>query len=320
MICFHTVASEKWGIGNLKRMHLLAEKFLLSNIKFDFFVLSDSEINEELFYPWMRVYYDSNMLIEGIQQYINEYDYFIIDLPFLSEETIGFYNKYTNNNLITLNDYGVELLKPTLFFNGDALKSINFNCKMYRGIDYQIIDCQLKEHRPLTLKKINNIRKVGLIFGGADPGNYLEYLMEEEIDKYFEYIFILGPGISQQRRNFLKVKLEAFGYTYRDNPNIYNIFKEVDVVVALGGATAYEAMFLGVPIINVGYKHMKSYATYLKELGVASYVENIKNLTDFLNDHSNIDDIVRKRNCAFDFVDGKGIDRIYNVIVKECNI
>lgn len=318
MICFHTIATCQWGIGNLKRMQFLAETFRKEGYEIIFFVEIDYSISFSLLKDWMIPFYSRRELIEKINENINNIKCFIIDLPNNDNLSKNFYNSIGNNKLISINDDGLDLLQPNLFFNTDTVKEIpsTFKGEVYRGFEYQILAPDIKPYRRHKLENLKKVNNVALIFGGADPDRYLEYMLYNHSNSMINYHFIIGPGIDLKRKKKLITLCKEKDLKYYIDPCIYEVIQNVDCVVTLGGSTSYESMYIGTAVVAVKFKHMSRYIDYLTCNNMLMKVENISELNNFLENSRACELLNVTKKNAFNKIDGKGAERIKNKILE----
>ena len=110
-------------------------------------------------------------------------------------------------------------------------------------------------YEPIAIKE--HVEKVFISFGGADPQNYsdrlLEMICKPEYSKY-KFIVVLGRA-----KNNVESLLK-----YNDYPNIEVLFDvsnmpelmtSCDVGITSRGRTGYELAFLGIPSIAMAQNH-----------------------------------------------------------------
>lgn len=214
------------------------------------------------------IYYDSNQTdcalfgktthnlipVNGIVELFNivkekQYTVFINDILATSlDYMIGLHSVMPENGkIINFEDEGEGSSKADLVFN--ALDSEQTCGNIYGGEKYYIAPKVFLMYKPVIIKK--NVKKVFICFGGADPQNYTDRLLNIIINsKYQNLYFVIVLGRAKQNVDILMEYNSAENIDiYFDVKNMPELMSKCDVALTSRGRTAYELAILGIPPI-----------------------------------------------------------------------
>ncbi len=225
------------------------------------------EIADE-FYSKPDIYYDINQTdpkvfgstthklipVDGIAELFEvckreSYTIFINDILTTSiDYMIGLRSVLPNAKIINFEDDGEGVSKADLVFNalyhegGPQIKA---------GEKYYISGKAFMFYNPIEIKK--NVKKVFISFGGADPQNYSDRLLEiicAEEYKQYEFVVVLGRA-KHNVDNLLKYnKYDNIKVLY-DVSNMPELMSSCDIGITSRGRTGYELAILGIPSISM---------------------------------------------------------------------
>lgn len=230
------------------------------------------EIADE-FYSRPDIYYDINQTdpqvfgvtthtlipVNGIPELFNickekQYTIFINDILTTSlDYMIGLRSVLPTAKLINFEDDGEGILKADLVFN--ALYHDGDLPQVKAGEKYYISGKTFMFYEPIKIQE--KVSKVFISFGGADPQNYSDRLLniicKDEYKKY-KFIVVLGRA---------KYNVETLmGYNKYDNikvmydvSNMPEIMSSCDIGITSRGRTGYELAILGIPSISMAQNH-----------------------------------------------------------------
>ncbi|MFX1337554.1 MAG: glycosyltransferase [Promethearchaeota archaeon] len=274
-------------------------------------------------------YQTINDSIQEINEVLNSYnkifDFIILDLfeDFDNQE-------YLNNLKLFCSKLFVLSDEPKQFYiqvnavfafseNQESFNYNNLRTKYYTGLKYFPLHSKFQE---VPKKKVNKkVSKVLITFGGSDPNNFSGKLVSslKQLDLNVIYTLILGAGYSKE--NYHDIMREKFDNliikTNIKNMNEYLI--ETDICICSAGNTVIEALVCGVPCIVLPQTKLESErakALEKKQLIINKGLEFttkrlITVINNLLSDYS-----LRKKlsKNAQNYLDGKGIKRIVNII------
>lgn len=250
-VAIYVNGNNKRGIGHIYRALELADEF----------------------YSKPDIYYDINQTdprvfgvtthnlipVNGIHELFNickekRYTIFINDILTTSlDYMIGLRSVLPNAKLINFEDDGEGILKADLVFN--ALYHEGDLPQVKAGEKYYISAKTFMFYKPIEIRE--TVKKVFISFGGADPQNYSDRLLEmiaKEEYKGYQFVVVLGRA---------KYNVDVLmGYNKYDNievlydvSNMPEIMSSCDIGVTSRGRTGYELAILGIPSISMAQNH-----------------------------------------------------------------
>lgn len=224
------------------------------------------EIADE-FYVKPDIYYDSNQTdlnvfgktthnlisINGIAELFDickekQYTIFVNDILATSiDYMIALRSVLPKAKIINFEDEGEGVLKADLVFN--ALYHESGFPQVYAGERYYISSKLFMFYSSIAIKE--RISRVFISFGGADPRNYSDRLLNIIINpEYQSYQFVVVLG---RAKNNVEALLEYNKYSnievLYDVSNMPDLMTSCDMGITSRGRTGYELAILGVPSI-----------------------------------------------------------------------
>lgn len=244
-VAIYVNGNNKRGIGHIYRALEIADEF---------FVKPD-------------IYYDTNQTkpsvfgktthqlipVNGITELFekcqeNQYTIFINDILTTSiDYMIGLRSVLPKSRIINFEDDGEGITKADLVFN--ALYKEDELPQVHAGEKYYIPNKIFMFYEPVKIK--NHVKKVFVSFGGADPQNYSDRLLEMIAKPEYEnYNFVVVLGRAKEN---VEALLEYNKYpnieVLFDISNMPEIMSSCDVGITSRGRTGYELAILGIPSI-----------------------------------------------------------------------
>ena len=198
------------------------------------------------------------------------------------------------------------------------------NDRLISGLDYFVVQADETENHRKASKFVNSI---GIYFGSVDETNNLFYVLHklDKLGLIGSYNFNIMIGTRYKYENYID---EYFikGYpstikTFKSNfKSIYDFLNLNDLFIGCCGNTSFEALHVGLPIINIVQNHLQNTnAGFLqKEYGFPNlgfYPSDNKILELFKSEIFNNLSFYSK--LAKTVIDGKGSDRISTLILEE---
>ena len=150
--------------------------------------------------------------------------------------------------IVNFEDEGEGILKADLVFN--ALYSRSLIPSVYSGEKYYIAGRKFLYYEPICIKE--NVKKVFVSFGGADPQNYTERLLDiVSKEDYNDFKFIVVVGRANPNYNNLQKYVKNNVIILHDVDNMPEVMSKCDVAVTSRGRTGYELALLGIPTIAI---------------------------------------------------------------------
>lgn len=219
------------------------------------------------FYSKPDVYYDINQTdpkvfgktthqlipVNGIAELFEcckreQYTIFINDILTTSiDYMIGLRTTLPNAKIVNFEDDGEGILKADLVFN--ALYHENALPQVKAGEKYYIAGKTFMFYDPVVIRK--NVERVFISFGGADPQNYSDRLLniiaKPEYEKY-HFVVVLGRAKYNVEALLEYNKFPHIEVLY-DVSNMPELMSGCDMGITSRGRTGYELALLGIPSI-----------------------------------------------------------------------
>ncbi|OJV37850.1 MAG: hypothetical protein BGO33_07880 [Bacteroidia bacterium 43-41] len=191
---------------------------------------------------------------------------------------------------------------------------------IYRGLQYFTFNREIEKYTPKNFTLRSNLEKIAVIAGGSDPGNVLLTLYEmldEELLQKASFTFFYGNDYLHEEKIPVRLKKNTSFQQYK----IRKILSH-DVLIAAFGVSAYEFMYLGMPVIGLG--HQEANADALKvvarktgaiyDLGAIDHIQKEtfnKTISSLLQDKDKLEDISQK---AKQLLDIRGVYRVADIL------
>ena len=244
-VAIYVNGNNKRGIGHIYRALELADEFYVKpDIYYD-----ANQTNPEVFGETTHTL----IPVDGIAELFdvcrkNEYTVFINDILNTSiDYMIGLKSVLPKAKIINFEDDGEGILKADLVFN--ALLSDDDMKHVYSGEKYYISGKTFMFYEPIQIKE--KVEKVFISFGGADPQNYSDRLLNiiyKEEYKDYKFTVVLGRAKHNVEELLKYNSYENIEVLY-DVANMPELMSSCDVGVTSRGRTGYELAMLGVPTI-----------------------------------------------------------------------
>jgi len=242
---FYVNGNRKRGLGHIYRCLELADEF----------------------YVKPHIYYDTNQTdvalfgntthtlipVNGIGELFNilsvkKYDLFVNDiLNTTVDYMVALKACHPAKKIINFEDDGEGIYKADLIIN--ALYENPLVEHMKAGERYYICPKTFLFYQPIKIR--NKVEDIFISFGGADPQNYTDRLIEIiKKEKFSQYNFTIVIGRAKDNVDYLM--------SFNSNPNI-NVYFDIknmpelmfncDIAITSRGRTGYELALLGIPTI-----------------------------------------------------------------------
>lgn len=246
-VAIYVNGNNKRGMGHIYRALELADEFFVKpDIYYDV-----NQTDRNVFGKTTH-----NLIpIDGIAELFdkcktNQYTLFINDILSTSiDYMIGLRRVLPNAKLVNFEDDGEGAIKADMVFN--ALFHDSELPHIYAGEKYYISSKTFMFYEPIEIK--NEVKRVFISFGGADPQNYSDRLLSiVSKDEYKKYQFIVVLGRAKNNVDALLEynKYENIEVVY-DVANMPEIMSKCDMGITSRGRTGYELAMLGIPTISM---------------------------------------------------------------------
>lgn len=244
-VAFYVNGNTKRGMGHIYRCLELADEFYIKpDIYYDI-----NQTERALFGETTH-----NLIgVDGINQLFRileekKYDIFINDiLNTTLDYMIALKNCNPSKKIINFEDDGEGMYNADLVIN--ALYQDPLVSHMKAGKDYYICAKTFMFYNKINIK--DNVKNIFISFGGADPQNYTDRLLEiVKKKKYNNYKFKVVIGRAKQNVDKLLEynKFDNIEVLY-DIRNMPEIMSNCDIAITSRGRTGYELAILGIPTL-----------------------------------------------------------------------
>ncbi|MDU4670815.1 MAG: hypothetical protein E6Y30_01965 [Finegoldia magna] len=256
------------GLGHIYRALELADEFFSKpDIYYD-----RNQTNIEVFGKTKHNLIAVNGITELFEKCrLNNYTVFINDILSTSVDyMIGLRTVLPNAKIINFEDDGEGIIKADLVFN--ALYQENNIPNVYSGEKYYISGKTFLYYEPIKIKE--NVEKVFISFGGSDPQNYtdriLNIISKKEFNRY-RFTVVLGrikKGIDKllQYNKFDNIEV------LHDVGNMPELMSSCDVAVTSRGRTGYELAILGIPSIAMAQNEREEKHAFVSNENGFTYI------------------------------------------------
>ncbi|MDU4862339.1 MAG: cytidyltransferase [Terrisporobacter othiniensis] len=244
-VAFYVNGNVYRGMGHIYRCLELADEFYVKpDIYYDI-----NQTDRNLFGETTH-----NLIgVNGISELFNileekKYDIFINDvLNTTLDYMIALKNCNPAKKIVNFEDDGEGIYKADLVIN--ALYQDPLVSHMRSGKDYYICAKTFMFYNPISIKE--NVSNVFISFGGADPQNYTDRLLDiVKKDKYKKYNFKVVVGRAKQNlESILQYNKHKNIEVLFDIKNMPEVMSSCDVAITSRGRTGYELAILGIPTI-----------------------------------------------------------------------
>lgn len=250
-VAIYVNGNNKRGIGHIYRALEIADEFFVKpDIYYDI-----NQTEKEVFGDTTHQLIPVNGIYELYECCKKEqYTLFINDILTTSiDYMIGLRSVLPDAKIINFEDDGEGVLKADLVFN--ALYHREDLPQIHAGHKYYIPNKLFMFYAPVQIQE--KIKKIFISFGGADPQNYSDRLLEIiSKPEYNEYRFVVVLGRAKHNVDALLEynRFENIEVLY-DVSNMPEIMAGCDIGMTSRGRTGYELAMLGIPSIAMAQNH-----------------------------------------------------------------
>lgn len=246
-VAIYVNGNNKRGIGHIYRALEIADEFYVKpDIYYD-----TNQTDSKVFGKTTHNLIPVNGIAELFEKY-KENDYNILINDILSttiDYMIGLRTVLPNAKIVNFEDDGEGIIKADLVFN--ALFQETEFPQVYTGEKYYISGKTFMFYEPIEIK--DSVRRVFVSFGGADPQNYSDRILNMVIKpEYKDYQFVVVLGRAKYNVEALLEfnKYDNIEVLY-DVSNMPELMSHCDIGITSRGRTGYELAILGVPSISM---------------------------------------------------------------------
>ena len=310
--------SEK-GFGHIVRCYALYSEFKTRNIPVELIIEGNDDTAELINKNDYKLINWTNNL-KYVKKTLSETQCAIFDSYNINKE---FCNEIINSVKVPV---FIDFIKRIEYEGGlivdaslDPLKYTPYNVKILKGYKYAILR---KDFLTNNSKKIisNNLTQILLTFGGSDPRNLTDKILNIIPSKEFEIDVIIGPGYNKSQN--LKINKNIRIHTSPCAKDIVNLVLKADLAITSGGQTLFEIAKLGLPaiVIKAAENQNNNIAFFcskgLHYAGSWNQEKLKENILEALNKFSSKEERIKSSIKLTKLIDGKGSSRVIDKILS----
>ena len=245
-VAIYVNGNNKRGLGHIYRALEIADEFYTKpDIYYDI-----NQTNVKMFGFTTHNLIGANgfgELLSKLQE--KEYNLLINDVLTTSiDYMIAIKKTLPNAKIVNFEDDGEGIYKADLVFNALYQQSNLSNVKV--GEKYYIVSKLFMFYHPIDIKE--NVRTIFISFGGADPQNYSDRMLNiiSNKKKYekLHFIVVLGRAKNNVEALMNYNKYDNIDVLF-DVKNMPDLMSKCDIGITSRGRTGYELAVLGIPTI-----------------------------------------------------------------------
>jgi len=313
-------AYDEIGTGHVYRCLSIASKLVFHEV---LFLLDENhqlgiDIVENYNYPY-KIYDGLDDLMELLRRYSPQL--VINDVLDTSREYVSML-KNEGYFVVNFEDLGTGTEVADVVFDALYEHEVGED-KIFTGHKYYI----LKDEFYFQPQKIitHNVNNVLITFGGTDPNNFTEKVLDSILSTNYEgrINVILGLGYNGLEELIDKYESNQAIQIYRNVSNISEFMFKADLIFTSAGRTMYEICSIGVPTICLCQNERELTHVFANEsngfinMGLGENVERQRIIDEFINLVNNYD-LRMEMNKKMLNVDLKnGFENIWSIIREE---
>ncbi|MCK4662952.1 MAG: glycosyltransferase [Bacteroidales bacterium] len=266
---------------------------------------------------------------------IRKYDVVIFDLLEIKDSIFNLISPFFKLK-VSISPIINQFEKLDLYFNRTKYfpdKYLNSSVKKYCGLEYNIIkdDCiKIDESDFKKNLEIENI-PIAISMGGSDAKNKTQNYLKQlkRVKNPATFWVMLGEGYNHSFDDLVKIIKEDDKHEVilaKTNHSMWQVLKNCVAIILPGGVTTYEAVYAGLPSINLITNPKQEFLLReLHENDVVLTVDLIdekkaNSLIDVVDEFINNREKLKKIHIkSSNLIDNKGSDRILSIIEYNIN-
>lgn len=259
-----------------------------------------------------------------------KYDKVLFNLRKIENDFLLQINKNNEMLIICIDEFGNRRLDADIIVNpmiGERYWQYDTRAKLYCGAEYLVLPMELQEFRNKHKEISERIEKITVSMGGADVGNTTCRLAKwlPLIDDDLEINLVLGGAYQKEKELKMLVETNDKIKIFSNISYLDRLLFESDLAFCAGGNTLHELAIMGVPTIVVPSMPHEIQNGKVFESAGFSFCGSIAEQFSYQELLSLLDQIREKkvrtnmRDAGKKLADGKGYERIYNIISKVKN-
>ena len=267
-VAIYVNGNNKRGIGHIYRALEIADEFYSKpDIYYDI-----NQTDRSIFGKTTHTLIPVNGIADLFDRCKKEqYDLFINDILSTSiDYMIALRTILPKAKIVNFEDEGEGQIKADIVFNSLLQDSDLPNVRS--GYKYYIVGKTFMFYNPIQIK--DRVETVFISFGGADPQNYADRLLNIVSRKEYEqYTFIVALGRAKCNVEALMEYNKFFNIeVYFDVPNMPELMSRCDIAMTSRGRTGYELAFLGIPSIAMAQNKREEMHDFISNENGFTYI------------------------------------------------
>lgn len=313
-------AYDEIGTGHVYRCLSIASKLVFHEV---LFLLDENhqlgiDIVENYNYPY-KIYDGPDDLMELLRRYSPQL--VINDVLDTSREYVSML-KNEGYFVVNFEDLGTGTEVADVVFDALYEHEVGED-KIFTGHKYYI----LKDEFYFQPQKIitHNVNNVLITFGGTDPNNFTEKVLDSILSTNYEgrINVILGLGYNGLEELIDKYESNQAIQIYRNVSNISEFMFKADLIFTSAGRTMYEICSIGVPTICLCQNERELTHVFANEsngfinMGLGENVERQRIIDEFINLVNNYDLRIEMNKKMLNVDLKNGFENIWSIIREE---
>lgn len=331
-ILFRVEATPELGLGHLMRCLALAEKFKesVSNTNI-VFITSSSAAGEQIKrygYKLINLSSSKNMVeeIEYYKKYLKK-AIFITDIPDISEDYLRTLKKKVCS-VVSIDDgsdtvfYSDILISPNL--NPNINHKYSSRTQHYSGAKYVILKKAFEKYGIKKKQIKREAKSLFICFGGSDRNNITQKVVNIIQNMDINILIVVGIMYSYYNELVKDIKEYRNIQIKRNAHNMDELIYDADLAIISGGTLLYETCAVRTPAIVICQnREQNRESEFFAENNAAINLGTFDNINEdtarntILKLISDYDKRELLSKNARQLIDGRGADRIVNIILKE---
>ncbi|MHC1681697.1 MAG: UDP-2,4-diacetamido-2,4,6-trideoxy-beta-L-altropyranose hydrolase [Clostridiaceae bacterium] len=244
------------GMGHIMRSLVLAKELAGTNdvfyicrkdLKNEKYIMGINKIREEGFDV---VTIDENNVLDEISKV--KADILITDSYDIDEEyfrkTKELFKKTVYVDDLNLYNFDLDIIINQNIGVENEVYKTSPGCKLLLGTKYLMLR---EEFRNIEIKeKSHKVNDILITFGGADPSNVTEKILDYIKDLNYTFHVVVG-GAFKNTDNIIKISEEHSNIKLYFSPKISEVMQKCDIAISACSTTVYELSSLKIPILGV---------------------------------------------------------------------
>lgn len=327
-----TEANESVASGHLFECIETCNYLLSKNINTFLMINSDMQpelknrINVEYFEYEKNIQQEADFLVEFIKK--NNISKVLFNLRDIKNEFVQSVKKMTSVCIISVDEFGNKKLDADIVINpmiDDSFWKYETEGAIFCGEQYLVLPMKLQEYHNIEKYIGEKIKTITVSMGGVDVGNSTVKLAKwlTDIEGIDKINLVLGGGYRNETvlRNIVKEKSNV--EIYRNIDFLCELFFESDLAFCSGGNTLHELSVIGTPTIvipSVPHEIKNGKAYQEKGFSCCASIAEKFEYDEFLRLYNKLKDYSFRKEMSYigkSLVDGKGFERIYDIICRN---